>query len=166
MYIFIMGNIYIFSPFGTHSEYLAQYFNVINRVRCNKNNPRTHHIFSLILKSDKLSGEFQLQQHTEFRIIYFVNLLLLTCMLYNIFIVTVRVSLIIFFLITLHMNTFDQYILFDTRHFFYSFVKINKTRALCSFLCLSLLNVLVNYSKYTSNLFKLCNYINVILKKL
>lgn len=32
---FIVGNDYVFSPFGSHSEYLALFFNVTIRVCCN-----------------------------------------------------------------------------------------------------------------------------------
>lgn len=36
---FIIGIVYIFSPFGSHSEYLTKYFNVITRVRFNTQSP-------------------------------------------------------------------------------------------------------------------------------
>lgn len=52
-----MGNIYLFSPFGSHLEYLAQFFKVIIGAYCNTN-PRRHHIFSNVLEPDGLPETF------------------------------------------------------------------------------------------------------------
>lgn len=59
---FIMGNFYIFSPFGSHSEYLAQFFNVIIWVltcllQCKI--PVDSFLFNRVLKPDKLKRTFQ-----------------------------------------------------------------------------------------------------------
>lgn len=65
-----MGHFNIFSPFGSHLDYLAQFFNVIHLgtvpyvlfmsvVIMVMQNPLRLLIFSHVLKPDKLVGEFQ-----------------------------------------------------------------------------------------------------------
>lgn len=51
-----MGNVDIFSLFGSHSEHLAQFLNAFMSVRMQ--NHRRLFIVSFVLKRDKLEGVF------------------------------------------------------------------------------------------------------------
>lgn len=50
------GDLDIFSSFGRHSEYLAQFFNAIIWVCCNTSCRHSRVILNNVLESDKLEG--------------------------------------------------------------------------------------------------------------